>query len=226
MDALEAAEFINGGLCPATAPLLWHYPAVVSCSYSLMQTDRGEVTLLLDRLTSGDRSAEEPLIQLVYLELHRIAENCLARERSGHTLQPTALVNEAYVKLCHQGKVTWENRAHFYAICSRMMRRILTDHARQRLSLKRGSGKVNAELPDSLSGSVDDYVQVLAVDELLARLTEQSPRQAQIVEMRFFVGMTEDEIASVLGVSSRTVKRDWLIERAWLHQHLAEASHE
>jgi len=200
---------------------------VVRFTYSAAARDsqvsmdsKGDVTQLLERLTSGDATAEDLLLRCVYAELHRIAERCMNTERQGHTLQPTALVNEAYMRLCQNQRMTWENRVHFYAIAARMMRRILTDYARQRHAAKRGSGMVKVEFTEQLPVSGDDPAQVIAIDDLLNSLAVESPRAARVVEMRFFVGMSEEEIATVLQVSRRTVYRDWLMARAWLHQRL------
>ena len=199
--------------------------AVIRFPYSEMaNADKGEVTLLLDRLSSGDRSAESQLFQHVYLELHRIAERCMSAERAGHTLQPTVLVNEAYMRLCRRDPISWESRAHFFALAARVMRRILTDYARHHRAAKRGTGRSFVELEllgDGDWSSQSDADRILAIDQLLERFAEVSPRAAQVVEMRFFVGMTEEEIGAVLAVSSRTIKRDWLMARAWLHEQLA-----
>ena len=185
-----------------------------------MMATRGDVTLLLESLASGDRSAEEALIPRVYVELHRMAMARLRYERPGHTLQPTALVNEAYLRLCRIDEIKFENRAHFFRVAAQIMRRILVDHARQRCAQKRNSGAVLSGLEDVIAISPDQSAHALEIDQLLNKLAEVSPRQAQVVEMRFFGGLAEKEIASALGKNIRTIRRDWLMARAWLHEQL------
>ena len=157
----------------------------------------------------------------VYSELKRVAAGYLRRERPGHTLQATALVHEAYMKLAGQQDPHWENRGHFFAMAAQIMRRILTDHARHHRAQRRGDGKANLNIDlvvvigEAPSDQIDD------LDEALTRLAAFAPRQAQVVEMRFFGGMTEEEIAGIMQLSSRTIKRDWIIARAWLYGELA-----
>ncbi len=157
----------------------------------------------------------------VYTELKRLAASYLRRERDGHTLQATALVHEAYMKLARLDELEWRNRNHFFAVAATVMRRLLTDHARQHRAARRGAGhaKLNidevAVIGSARSGEIDD------LDEALTRLAAFAPRQAKVVEMRFFGGMTEEEIAEILQLSSRTIKRDWIIARAWLFGELA-----
>ncbi len=182
----------------------------------------GEVTELLHRLSAGDPSAEEALLSRVYLEMHRLAAAQLRSERSGHTLQATALVHEAYLRLCESRSIDWQDRVHFFRVASKLMRRVLIDYARQRNSQKRGGGKAVEPLTDELCISTENLSLVLEIDGLLERLALKSPRLVQIVEMRFFAGMSEEEIASVLNVSEKTVKRDWSKARAWLHQELSQ----
>ena len=185
-----------------------------------MDGPSGEVTELLARMSAGDRSAEDALLPLVYAELHRQAVARMRSERSGHTLQPTALVHEVYLRLCGAEGACWQDRAHFFRVASRLMRRILIDYARRRNAQRRGSG-ANAVLPDEpFIASESDLDNVIEVDHLLKKLAIKSPRQAQVVEMRFFGGLSEDEIAACMRVDERTVRRDWLRARAWLHQHL------
>ena len=183
-------------------------------------TDKGQVTLLLDRFAQGDRSAEEALIALVYVELHRLALLRLKAERPGHTLQPTALVNEAYLRLCRSREIDWQNRAHFYCVAARIMRQILVDYARQHNAQKRNEGTSAIPLEQAISISSAQSLTALEVDDLLRRLALVSERQAQVVEMRFFGGMSEEEVAAILGKSVRTIRRDWLMARAWLHEQL------
>lgn len=183
-----------------------------------MAMSRGDVTRLLAAVDAGDSGALERLLPLVYDELRRLAEIQLRGERAGHTLQPTALVHEAYMKLAG-GDLSISDRAHFLAIASRAMRQALVDHARRRDRAKRGGGL----RPVTLTGG--SWSEALDLDELLAldaALEELEPRQRQVVEGRFFGGMTEDEVASVLGVTRRTVRRDWVKARAWLYRRLYE----
>jgi RNA polymerase sigma factor (TIGR02999 family) len=181
-----------------------------------MESEKGEVTVLLHRLSEGDRSAEEALIPRVYVELHRLALCRLGCERPGHTLQATALVNEAYMRLVQNCQVDWQDRIHFFCIAATVMRRILVEYARKHDAEKR------TPVPFPISVSSDQTLTALIVDELLCKLAEFSPRQAQIVEMRFFAGLTEAEIAAVLKKGVRTIRRDWLMARAWLHQQMTQ----
>ena len=191
------------------------------------QEDR-DVTALLARFRQGDRAAEAVLFPLVYEELHRIAARHMRRERAGHSLQPTALVNEAYVRLLGQRAQPWQNRAHFFALASGVMREILIDHARRRGAAKRGHGKPPVRLDESpmQQGApeailTDDQLETLiAIDEALRQLTDLDPRQTRIVELRFFAGMSSREIAEVLEISERTVEREWASARAWLYTRL------
>jgi RNA polymerase sigma-70 factor, ECF subfamily len=194
---------------------------VVSCIITKFDmTDRGDITLLLDRLAAGDRSAEEVLMPRVYLELHRLAAARMRAERPGHTIQPTALVHEAYLRLCNSHEVQWQDRGHFLRAAGCMMRRILVDYARQHHAQKRNDGMRTISLDEAIAISSDQFAIALEVDEVLKKLAELSSRQAKVVEMRFFAGLTEAEIAEALEVNVRTVKRDWLIARAWLHKRL------
>ncbi len=169
---------------------------------------------------SGDAAAS--LFSLVYDELHRLAAAALRNERRDHTLQPTALVHEAYLRLAGEPDGRWESRAHFLAVAAQAMRRILVDHARGRNALKRGSGW-RAEPIDGLDLPTlpgDEPIDLLALDEALARLAALDPRQAQVVELRFFGGLTVEETAAVTGLSDRTVKREWQMARAWLRREM------
>jgi RNA polymerase sigma factor (TIGR02999 family) len=187
-----------------------------------MGSDKGEVTLLLHRLSEGDRSAEEALVPRVYVELHRLALRRLGAERPGHTLQATALVNEAYMRLFQNCRIDWQDRIHFFCVAATVMRSILVTYARQHDAEKRKLDPFPFPLDEAISISGDQSLTALIVDELLCKLAEFSPRQAQIVEMRFFAGLSEAEIASVLKKSVRTIRRDWLMARAWLHQQLTQ----
>ncbi|HEV3202525.1 MAG TPA: sigma-70 family RNA polymerase sigma factor [Bryobacteraceae bacterium] len=181
----------------------------------------GEITKLLAEVQSGDRRAESQLAVLVYGELHRMAARYMRREQADNSLQATILVHEAYLRLVNQEDQTWQNRAHFFATAARLMRQILIDHARNRNAAKRGGPHVDLRLDDLIVVSDDRLEQVIAIDEALTRLAERDARLARIVEMRFFAGLTEEEIAEVLGVSPRTVKRDWRVAKAWLHGELS-----
>ncbi|MDF2771169.1 MAG: hypothetical protein K0S86_662 [Geminicoccaceae bacterium] len=180
------------------------------------------VTELLLRARSGDASALANVFPLIYEELRGLAEQRLEREQDGHTLSPTALVHEAYMRLIDYNRMEWTGRAHFMAVASTAMRRILVDHARGQRSLKRG-GKRRRISIDAIQLGADDQVELLvAVGAALERLAEHHPRQAQVVECRFFGGMTEEETAEALGVGLRTVKRDWARAKGWLYRELAE----
>lgn len=182
---------------------------------------RPEITLWLQEWSSGKDNALDALMPIVYAELHRQATNYLRRERIGHTLQATALINEAYLKLIDQREVNWKNRAHFFGIAAQAMRRILVDHARSRHRDKRGGDAENlpleaAEFATSKEGTVD----LIALDEALTRLALLDERQSRIVELRFFSGMSVEETAEAIGVSSATVKNEWRTAKAWLFQEL------
>jgi RNA polymerase sigma factor (TIGR02999 family) len=183
---------------------------------------KGEVTLLLERLADGDRSAEEALLPRVYVELHRLAMAKMRSERPGHTLQATALVHEVYLRLCRSDDIKCQNRTHFFRVAARLMRHILVDYARLHGAKKRNHGAAFAALDDAIAISDDQSSVALEVDELLSKLAELSPRQAQVVEMRFYGGLTEEEIAAAMGKSVRTIRRDWLMARAWLHEQLTQ----
>lgn len=181
---------------------------------------RGEVTQLLKLLEEGDSDAVERLFPLVYDELRGAARRALAGERSGHTLQATELVHEAYIKLLGGANVDWQGRAHFVAVSARAMRQILVDHARRRQADKRGGGARHVTLGDAEAQLAVPPEELLALDAALDRLQEQDPRLRSVVEYRFFGGLTEKEIAEVLDVTLRTVQRDWVKARAWLHQEI------
>lgn len=182
----------------------------------------GEITRLLRHVASGDKSAEDRLIPLVYCELQRIASRYMRREGVGHTLQTTALVHEAYLRIVRPGPAEWQSRAHFFAVAATVMRRILVDYARAREAEKRGGGAVDMgpEMLDGVAALGGDSEQVLALDAALDRLTALDGRQSRIVELRFFTGLTIDETADVLNVSPRTVKREWQLAKAWLYGEL------
>jgi RNA polymerase sigma-70 factor (ECF subfamily) len=182
-----------------------------------------DVTALLAELSKGKPDAADQLIPVVYDELRRLANSYMRREREGHTLQATALVHEAYMKLVEQRSVTWQSRAHFFGIAAQIMRRLLVDHARGRLRGKRGGGQHLVPLDDALVASPEQFSGLVELDGALDRLAMMDPRQARIVELRFFAGLTVEEAAEVLDVSPKTVKRDWSVAKAWLHGELKAA---
>src|SRR5271157_520025 len=175
-----------------------------------------EVTQLLKAWGSGDDKALEQLTPVVENELHRLAHRCMSRENPGHTLQTTALVNEVYLRLVDIHSVDWQDRAHFFAISARMMRRILTDFARSRNYQKRGAGAVQVSLDEALVVTPEKDADIMALDEALTEFAELYPRQGQVVELRFFGGLEVNETAEALKVSPETVKRDWRFAKAWL----------
>jgi RNA polymerase sigma factor (TIGR02999 family) len=179
-----------------------------------------EVTQLLLNWSDGDKAAVDRLMPVVYDELRRLAHYHMGRERHGHTLQTSALVNEAYLRLIDQKSVQWQNRSHFFGIASQMMRRILVDHARSRHYAKRGGGTHQVSLDEALLVSEERVAEVVALDDALTALTEIDERKSQIVEMRFFGGLSIEETAEVLAVSPGTVMRDWTLAKAWLHREI------
>jgi RNA polymerase sigma factor (TIGR02999 family) len=183
--------------------------------------EAGEVTQLLIAWSGGNRSALDQLMPLIYRELRRLAAAYIRQERTDHTLQPTELVHEAYLRLVKQGEVQSQSRAKFFAIAANLMRQILVSHAKRKRAGKRGSGR-KEQLHES-SAVVQPEVDLLALNEALGKLAELDPRKGQIVELRFFGGLTEDQIAEVLDVSPITVKRDWRVARAVLHNHLGDS---
>ena len=177
-----------------------------------------EVTRLLVRLTDGDRGVLDDLLPVVYGELRRLAASYLRKERVGHTLQPTALVHEAYMRLVDQTQVQWQNRAHFFGVAAQMMRRILVDHARAHEAEKRGGEFQKLSLDENLDASGGERdVNLVALDDALNRLAGMDPQKSKIVELRFFGGLSVEETAEVLGVSAPTVKRQWRMAKAWLY---------
>ncbi|MCU1234614.1 MAG: polymerase, sigma-24 subunit, subfamily [Candidatus Solibacter sp.] len=180
----------------------------------------GEITSLLAAIRRGEQDAEAQLVALVYDDFHALAKRYMTRERPDHTLQPTALVNEAYLRLLHNRAGEWENRSHFFAAASIVMRRILVDHARMRSAGKRAGGRQRVELDDFLAADGPRVEQVLILDEALTRLAEWDGRQARLVEMMYFGGLTAAEAGAVIGISERTVKREWRAARAWLQSRL------
>jgi RNA polymerase sigma-70 factor (ECF subfamily) len=179
-----------------------------------------DVTVLLGQAAKGDQEAVSKLIPLVYSELRRLADRYMNRERPDHTLQATALVHEAYLKLVHHPPVEIQNRSHFFGIAAQVMRQILVDYARGHGREKRGAGQEVVSLEDVLVFSSEKSSEYLRIEESLQRLTKLDPRQGKIVELRFFGGLTVDETAQVLGISPKTVKREWSMAKAWLHGDL------
>ena len=181
-----------------------------------MEPSPGEITRLLTELRRGQPEAATALVPLVYRELHRLAAAYMRRERPDHTLQPTALVNEVYMRLVQQRNIDWQSRAHFFGVAAGSMRRILVDHARAHRAQRRGGGGQKLELKESIVFTAAQSDDLIALDEALSRLETWDPRQSRIVDMLFFGGLTQEEAAEVLGISVRTVKRDWSVARAWL----------
>jgi RNA polymerase sigma factor (TIGR02999 family) len=181
----------------------------------------GEVTDLLERWSSGDEDAFRALTPLVYEEMRKLASAHLRDERTNHTLQPTGLVHEAYIRLVHRPTGNWKSRAQFYAVASQVIRRILVEHARARLRLKRGGGQIAIFLDSTVNWPVQRSLQLTALDDALKSLAELDPEQSRIVELRFFTGLSIADTATVLDVSPATVKRHWSSARAWLIRELA-----
>jgi RNA polymerase sigma factor (TIGR02999 family) len=179
-----------------------------------------EITGLLTRWSQGDEHALDSLTPMVYRDLRKVAAHLLRSERSGHTLQPTALVNEAYVKLAGSAKILWQNRTHFFAVAARVMRQILVDYARSHQRAKRGSGATPLPLDEALVFAPERSSDLLLLDEAVDRLAEVDPRKAKVVELRFFGGLSNEEIAETLQISSNTVMRDWNMAKAWLRREM------
>lgn len=182
--------------------------------------DNNEVTQLLANLRGGQNGAHDQLFPIVYNELRKIAANYMRRERSDHTLQATALVHEAYMQLVDQTRVTWQSRAHFFGVAAQLMRRILVDHARTQNALKRGGDAQKISLDDSLGLASGPPVAFDELDEALNKLQALDPDQAKIVELRFFGGLTVEEVSEVIGSSTATIEREWRMAKAWLHNQL------
>jgi RNA polymerase sigma-70 factor (ECF subfamily) len=183
---------------------------------TMASLDSVQITQLLNDLRDGDASAKSKLMPLVYPELRKIAAKYMRRERSDHTLQATALVHDAYLRIVGN-QSQWHNRVHFFAVAAEVMRQILVDHARRRRAIRRGGGGARVELVESLLVCTDSADMVLEIDGAIEKLAQLDPRQANIVVLRFFGGLTDEEIAEVEGISARTVRRDWNMARAWFH---------
>ena len=180
-----------------------------------------DVTKLLVDWGNGDRAALDELTPLVYSELRRLAGRYMRRENPGHTLQPSALVNEAFLRLVDQRDVRWQNRAHFFGVAAQLMRRILVDFARKRSAGKRGGDVLMVSVSEA-AGVARQDAEMIALDRALTELAEMDPRKGRVVEMKFFGGLTTEEVASVIGVTPRTVEREWRAAKAWLHRAVAE----
>lgn len=190
----------------------------------MVQKSTHEVTQLLIEWSNGDKAALDKLMPLIYDELRRLAHHYMSREHPGHTLQTTAVVNEAYLRLINRKHVHWQNRAHFFAIAATLMRSILVDHARSHAYAKRGGGVRKVALDEAMIISEERAAEVVALDEALGQLAEIDPRQSRIVEMRFFAGLTIEETAEVLSLSPATIKREWSTAKAWLYHKLSKSS--
>lgn len=186
------------------------------------EREQAKITQMLLDWSDGDRTALERLTPLVYAELHRLAHSYMNRERAGHTLQTSALVNEAFLRIVDQRNVKWNNRAHFFAIAAQMMRRILVDHARGHLYAKRGAGAIHVSLDHAGLVSDEPSAEVIALDEALTKLEVIDPQQARVVELKFFGGLTIKETAEVTGISVDMVKREWSTAPAWLYREMTE----
>jgi RNA polymerase sigma factor (TIGR02999 family) len=187
-----------------------------------MAASQEEVTQLLIQWREGNQGALDQLLPLVYDELRRLANAYLRKERPDHTLQSTALVHEAYLRLIGQREIQWQNRAQFFGVAAQMIRRILVDHARGRISAKRGGGAPKLSLDEGLAVAGGKGLDLVALDDALAALGVIDPQQCRIVELRFFGGLSIEETAEVIGVSTATVKRDWSVARAWLFRELSK----
>ncbi len=193
---------------------------MVRLGHRSMTPQPKEVTQLLQQTARGDREALDQLLPLVYKELRQIADRYLKRERADHTLQATALVHEAYLRLVDQRETEWQNRAHFFGVAAQMMRRILVDYARASQTAKRGSGSVKVSLDDVLEISEEQMGSMLALDEALSALEQLDPQKSRIVELRFFGGLSIEETAEALGIGTATVIRQWRMAKAWLYKEV------
>ncbi|HTD96608.1 MAG TPA: sigma-70 family RNA polymerase sigma factor [Edaphobacter sp.] len=187
-----------------------------------MAADDSQVTILLKAMKHGDPAAADKLLPMVYGELHRLASAYMRRERKDHTLQPTALINEAYMRLAGE-EVDWQNHEHFIGVAAKVMRQVLVDHARGHNAAMRGGGLVRVELEEGVAVSKERSEEVLMIDEALTRLEASNPRQARVVEYRYFGGLSVEQIANILGIAPRSVKRDWALARIWLFKEIQGA---
>ena len=190
-----------------------------------METDKTkEVTVFLKAWSDGDRAAADSLLQLVYKEMRKLAASYLQKQRPDHTLQPTALVHEAYLKLIDTSEINWQDRAHFFAVAAQTMRNILVDHARKVNADKRGGDAQKIQLDEAVGLSKKQDVDLIDLDECLTKLAQQDEKQSRIIELRFFGGLTIEETAEVLKISPATVKREWAMARAWLFRQMKSLS--
>ena len=189
-----------------------------------MESSPTDVTLMLKRLSAGDQEAVNMLVPVLYDELRRLAAYYLRKERSDHTLQATALVHEAYVRLVDQREVEWKNRNHFFGVAAQLMRRVLLDHARKHQAAKRGGPLPKLKLDDAVAMCEENAAELVALDGLLTRLSTIDPRQTRVVELRFFGGMSVEETAEVMNISPATVKREWAMAKAWFAREMSRAS--
>jgi RNA polymerase sigma-70 factor, ECF subfamily len=224
VERASVPAFIYSGMAPEE--LCYHASTLRSRTMAALAPGppgaHNSITALLVQLSAGNREVEALLIPQVYVELRRLAARYMRAERGNHTLQPTALVNEAYALLVRTPQVPWQNRAHFFATASHLMRHILVDHARKRQAAKRGGVQRQVTLDEAILQSQNRIIDVLVLHEALEHLARLDPRQARVVEYHFFGGLNFDEIAEVLGISERTVKRDWSMARAWLKGELSK----
>lgn len=197
------------------------------CSFDVpMAADEEQVTLLLKAMKGGDAAAADRLLPLMYKELHRLAKSQMRRERQDHTLQATALIHEAYLRLVHQDQrndVDWQSREHFIGVAATVMRRVLVDHARAHNAAARGGGMARVELEEGVAIAEERSTEVLQLDDALKRLEELNPRQAKVVELRYFGGLSVEQTASLLGIAPRSVKRDWALARIWLFKEMSKS---
>ena len=189
-----------------------------------MSESPGDITALLGQWQSGNQSALDELTPLVYKELRRLAQSYLNRERPGHTLQGTALVHEAYLRLIDQRQVQWRDRNHFFALSAELIRRILVDHARSKMAEKRGGDQIKLSLEEGMDAPVSGDVDLIALDDALKLLARTDPQQSRIVELRYFAGLKIEETAEVLNISPATVKRDWVVAKAFLKREMLRKS--
>ena len=189
-----------------------------------MESSPTDVTLMLKRLSAGDQEAVNKLMPVLYDELRRLAAYYLRKERSDHTLQATALVHEAYVRLVDQREVEWKNRNHFFGVAAQLMRRVLLDHARKHQAVKRGGPLPKVKLDDAVAMCEENAAELVALDGLLTRLSTIDPQQTRVVELRFFGGMSVEETAEVMNISPATVKREWAMAKAWFARELSRAA--
>lgn len=221
----KTGELTEAPMCSRTPQRMKMSPPTDEKCQSMLTPSPEEITQLLISWSHGDQAALSKLMPLVYDELHRLAHRYMRRERPGHTLQTTALVNEVYLRLVDQTKVQWQNRAHFFGIAANLMRQILVNYALRHRAAKRGGSAYRLTFDEAVAVSKEPDVDLIALDQALTRLAALDPRQARIVELRFFGGLTIEETAEVLNLSPATVKREWNTAKAWLHHQLQNADY-